>query len=60
MKCPYRIETKIYGTATEEYFMDCYAHECPFYEPEVKIGNAIITASCARVIVEKKKGGDGE
>lgn len=34
MKCPYRKRTKIYGTETEEHYMNCIGEECPFYAPE--------------------------
>ena len=34
MKCPYRKKTKIYGTETQEYYMDCVGEECPFYAPK--------------------------
>lgn len=34
MVCPYRKKTKIYGTETQEYYMDCVGEECPFYAPK--------------------------
>ena len=54
MKCPYRKIVMKTECGIEEDFADCYEYNCPLYEPETKLGNILVKASCVRADKEWK------
>ena len=62
MKCPYRIVEKVDAGAYAmgatqplkvQEFAECYGTECPYYNPEQKIGRLSTVESCARALIER-------
>ena len=50
MKCPFRKQIQVVDVTKNEYYMECYGEECPYYVPERQFSYGLTTQPyCNRV-----------